>query len=87
MNMSVLGILLGFILFNPFRKLLQGEQKEIRSKYKNLYVGQGSNEFVHGLNEYDTKVEAEAKQNCPPGYSFLPSILSSDWAGEISALL
>ena len=77
--MWVLGILLGFILFNPLRKLIHGEKKEIRPKYKNLYVGQGSNEFVYGLNEYDTKVEAEAKQNCPPGYRWHSAIHSREW--------
>ena len=48
-------------------------------KYRNLYIGQGSNEFVYGLNEYDSIEEAKAKQQCPPGYRWLTAIHSREW--------
>ena len=53
--------------------------KEKKIKFRNLYVGQGSNEFCYGLNEYDSVEEAKSKQQCPPGYRWLAAIHSREW--------
>lgn len=70
-------ILLGKILTKPnFFKI-----KKIKSKitYRNLYIGQGSNTYVFGLNEYSTKESAKRNQKCPPGYRWHSAIHSREW--------
>lgn len=48
--------------------------------YRNLYISQGGNDFVYGLNEYPTQELAKHNQQCPPGFRWHSAISSRKWA-------
>lgn len=60
-------------------KILGINFKKNKIRYRNLYVGQGSNVYVFGLNTYNSKEEAEENQKCPPGYRWHSAIHSREW--------
>lgn len=72
---------IGFIILYVFFKVKNSKTKRPPGiTYRNLYVGQGSNTYVYGLNEYPTQELAKHNQRCPPGYRWHSSISSRKWA-------
>lgn len=77
----ILNVLLAIILTTAivYIKALHAKDAS-RKKYRNLYIGQGNNNYVYGLNEYLTAEEAEENQQCPPGFRWYAAIPSREWA-------
>lgn len=73
-------IYMGLMVLNGFGKSEEIEEAPKEITYRNLYIGQGSNTYVYGLNKYRSQAEAKKNQQCPPGYRWHSAIPSRRWA-------
>lgn len=80
-NMIAAVLLAGFVFLGFYIpcKIQRAKRRKKKEMYRNLYVGQGSNIFKYGLNEYESKRSAEKHQKCPPGYRWHSAISSRLW--------
>ncbi|MGL4411552.1 MAG: hypothetical protein ACRCZM_05875 [Bacteroidales bacterium] len=78
---STVFMIMSYVYMNKYRKLSKHEIKKSSTiTYRNLYIGQGSNTHVFGVNEYPTQEQAKNNQQCPPGYRWHSAIPSRKWA-------
>ncbi len=74
-------VMVGFVTTVYFIRVVKKPNVELTDKitYRNLYISESSNSYVHGLNKYPSKKEAEKNQQCPAGYRWHSSIPSRRW--------